>query len=88
MSDQQNQETTSSPFETIRHTTDEGAEYWSARELPVRPMGNFHFERASGWQADLRRLFALINHSSPLGKYLLGTALALEKLIGRLRRQP
>lgn len=24
---------TSSPFETIRHTTDEGAEYWSAREL-------------------------------------------------------
>jgi DNA-damage-inducible protein D len=32
MSDQHNQET-SSPFETIRHTTDDGAEYWSAREL-------------------------------------------------------
>ncbi len=30
MSDQQ---TTSSPFETIRHTTDDGTEYWSAREL-------------------------------------------------------
>ncbi len=30
MSDQQ---TTSSPFEAIKHTTDEGAEYWSAREL-------------------------------------------------------
>jgi DNA-damage-inducible protein D len=29
MSDQE----TSSPFETIRHTTDDGAEYWSAREL-------------------------------------------------------
>src|SRR5690349_9882961 len=24
---------TSSPFETIRHTTDDGVEYWSAREL-------------------------------------------------------
>ena len=32
MSDQHNQET-SSPFETIRHTTDDGAEYWGAREL-------------------------------------------------------
>ena len=30
MSDQQ---TTTSPFETIKHTTDEGTEYWSAREL-------------------------------------------------------
>ena len=37
------QETTSSPFETIRHTTDEGAEYWSAREL-ARVLGY------SGWQ--------------------------------------
>ena len=27
------QETSSSPFETIRHTTDDGEEYWSAREL-------------------------------------------------------
>ena len=27
MSDQE----TSSPFETIRHTTDDGVEYWSAR---------------------------------------------------------
>ncbi len=27
------QETGSSPFEAIKHTTDEGAEYWSAREL-------------------------------------------------------
>jgi DNA-damage-inducible protein D len=30
MSDQQ---ATSSPFEAIKHTTEEGAEYWSAREL-------------------------------------------------------
>jgi DNA-damage-inducible protein D len=27
------QDTTSSPFEAIKHTTEEGAEYWSAREL-------------------------------------------------------
>lgn len=33
MSDQQSQQASTSPFETIRHTTDEGAEYWSAREL-------------------------------------------------------
>ncbi len=38
-----NQETTSSPFETIRHTTDDGVEYWSAREL-ARVLGY------SGWQ--------------------------------------
>jgi DNA-damage-inducible protein D len=27
------QQTTTSPFEAIKHTTDEGTEYWSAREL-------------------------------------------------------
>lgn len=32
-SDQQNQPASTSPFEAIRHTTDTGAEYWSAREL-------------------------------------------------------
>jgi DNA-damage-inducible protein D len=37
------QNTTSSPFETIRHTTDEGTEYWSAREL-AQVLGY------SGWQ--------------------------------------
>jgi len=34
---------TSSPFETIRHTTDDGTEYWSAREL-AEVLGY------SGWQ--------------------------------------
>ena len=33
MSDQQSQDTTSSPFEAIRRTTEDGAEYWTAREL-------------------------------------------------------
>lgn len=33
MSDQQSQQASTSPFDTIRHMTDEGAEYWSAREL-------------------------------------------------------
>ena len=44
MSDQQSQgTTTSSPFEAIKHISDEGAEYWSARELS-RVLGY------SGWQ--------------------------------------
>lgn len=33
MSDQRSQDATSSPFETIRRTEDDGEEYWSAREL-------------------------------------------------------
>jgi DNA-damage-inducible protein D len=33
VSDQQSQQASTSPFETIRHITDGGAEYWSAREL-------------------------------------------------------
>lgn len=33
MSDQQSQDMTSSPFEAIRHTTEDGTEYWSGREL-------------------------------------------------------
>ena len=33
MGDQRSQGTTSSPFEAIRHTTGDGAEYWRAREL-------------------------------------------------------
>lgn len=32
MSDKQSG-SASSPFEAIRHTTDDGAEFWSAREL-------------------------------------------------------
>ena len=27
------QDTASNPFEAIKHTTDDGAEYWSARDL-------------------------------------------------------
>lgn len=33
MSDQQNQDTASSPFEAIRRTREDGSEYWTAREL-------------------------------------------------------
>lgn len=43
MSDQRSQDSTSSPFETIRRTDDDGEEYWSARELS-KILGY------SGWQ--------------------------------------